>query len=78
MILNAFDAYNRQNYKLAIEKFDKVIELEANNPDAYLGRGGAYEKTEQFDRAESDFNNAIQLCTNYILLSNAYLGDFYT
>lgn len=73
-------AYKQKNWEQTIDYCNKAIELETNNPFGYLTRGGAFVNTKQFEKAESDFNRAIVLATDAILLSQAYLmrGYYYS
>ncbi|HEY1718975.1 MAG TPA: hypothetical protein VGH42_11880 [Verrucomicrobiae bacterium] len=61
LLVNANGAYKERNYELSLEYYNKAIEIETNDPFAYLGRGSAYEHVKQFDRAENDFNQAIRI-----------------
>ena len=79
LLREATYAYAQQNYERALDFYDKAVQLETNNFLAYVGRGGAYARVGQFDKAENDFNIAIDLATNNVPLSYAYLnrGYFY-
>ena len=46
---------------MAIEDYNKAINLKPDNPDAYNNRGTIYTKLGQYQLAIEDFNNAIRL-----------------
>ena len=52
-------------YEKAIECFDKAIELDPNDADAYNNRGVAYYNLEEYERAIEDYDKAIALDPNY-------------
>ncbi|MYF99913.1 tetratricopeptide repeat protein, partial [Candidatus Poribacteria bacterium] len=56
----AFDAYQTEKYKKAIEDYDKAIELELNNPYHYYYRAQSRAELRQYKEAVSDFSKAIQ------------------
>ena len=45
----------------AAQAFDRAIEIDAQNPTAFTGRGLAYEKKGDRVRARADFNAALAL-----------------
>jgi PGF-CTERM protein len=49
---------------MAIEDFNKAIELDPNNAGAYSNRGVAYDDLKQYERAVEDHNKAIKLNPN--------------
>jgi tetratricopeptide (TPR) repeat protein len=55
---NAMNAYRLGNYDVAIDCFDKLIQL--NVTDSYLGRGKTYFAKKAYDKAIADFDKAIQ------------------
>ena len=56
-------------YEQAIECFNKAIELDPNNADAYFSRGTTHARLSQYEKAIKDFDRAIELNPNY---SEAY------
>ena len=52
---------NKKNYERAITDFNEAIRLDANDPQGYTCRGGAYLEKKDYDRAIIDFNKAIGL-----------------
>jgi len=48
-------------YALAIEDFNKALELDPESADAYHGRGLAHSQLGEYDRAIADLSEAIQL-----------------
>lgn len=67
---------NQQQYEQAIKDYDKVIELNPNDANAYLNRGNAYGNLGQYDQAIKNYDKAIELNPNdanaYVGRSNAY------
>jgi len=57
--------YNKGDYDLAIQDYDRAIRLHPNDTSLYVARGDAYKKKSDYDRAIQDFNEAIQLNSNY-------------
>ena len=55
------DAYSRKDYNSAIWAYTDAIELNPQNIDAYIFRGGAFGYLKQYDSAAADFSQAIQL-----------------
>jgi tetratricopeptide (TPR) repeat protein len=54
---------------LAMEDYNKAIELDPNYADAYYNRGLAHYDLKEYERAIEDYNKAIELDPNYV---NAY------
>ncbi|GGE28070.1 toxin-antitoxin system YwqK family antitoxin [Psychroflexus planctonicus] len=61
----AYDTAKRSfelgNFKEAEELFTKCIKLKSDWNDAYFGRGTAYLNDNEFEKALSDFNKAIEI-----------------
>ena len=57
-------ALDQDDYDLAITNYTAAILLDPTNPEAYNGRGDAYNKKEDYDRAIADFTQAITLDSN--------------
>lgn len=55
----------RGNFKAAIERFSKVIEVQPEIVDAYLFRGNAYIDLGEYERALPDLDYAIQKSPGY-------------
>jgi tetratricopeptide (TPR) repeat protein len=70
---NALNAYKSGSYDVAIDSFNKLIQL--NVTDAYLGRGRAYAMKEAYDKAIGDFDELIQRRPSAIAYQ--YRGDAY-
>lgn len=49
------------HYELAIQDFDRVIQLEPSNSVAYFNRGSTYDSMGAHDAAISDFGRALEL-----------------
>ncbi len=46
----------RRNMTVAIQDYNKAIELDPNYVNAYISRGLAYSNQEEYDRAIQDYN----------------------
>ena len=55
------DLYKQVNYKGAIKKLDKALELEPNWADAYFARATMKLNDFQFDEAVTDFNKTLEI-----------------
>ena len=53
--------FRQKNYQLSKEAYTNAIKLDRSYSKAYLGRGRAYKKLENYDSAEKDFLEAINL-----------------
>ena len=51
----------KEDYDLAIEGYTRLINLDANDAEAYSGRGGCYIYKGNYSRALEDYNQAIKL-----------------
>ena len=61
-IYNRGNAYLiRGNFNPALQDFNKAVELDPNDANAYIIRGDAYLEKGDFDQALQDFNRAIEL-----------------
>ncbi|BAY24040.1 TPR repeat-containing protein [Calothrix sp. NIES-2100] len=65
-----FALLEKDDYQGAIQAFNQSIQIEPNNPYAYLGRGVAYFNLKQYQEAKADFDQTIKLDTN---IGYAYL-----
>jgi len=60
------NAYGKRgNYEKALEDFNKVIELNPNDPDAWYNRGLTYKHLGKLDAALRDYHRAISLKPDY-------------
>lgn len=55
------DFYSRKDYNSAISAYTESIELNPQNIDAYIYRGGAFGYLKNYQSAAADFSNAIQI-----------------
>ncbi|MCL5063205.1 MAG: tetratricopeptide repeat protein [Nitrospiraceae bacterium] len=53
--------FQKNQYDLAIEDYNKAIILEPFHFEAYGNRGNAYKRKKQYDRALEDYNKAIDI-----------------
>ena len=53
--------FNSGDFNSAIQAYTDAVELNPQNIDAYIYRGGAFGNLKEFNRAEADFKNALQL-----------------
>lgn len=56
---------------LAVSDYDKAIELNPSNADAYCDRGDAYDEMGEYSRVIADYSKAIKLDPNH---ASAYFG----
>ena len=55
----------QQKYKLALDDYNKAIELNPNHAGAYYNRGLLYSDQKKYDLALSDYDKAIEINHNY-------------
>ncbi|UAJ73696.1 tetratricopeptide repeat protein [Synechocystis sp. PCC 7339] len=55
-----------KNYKQAIQCFDKVIEINSRNEEAWFLRGADLEKLERYEEAIENYKQAININPNYL------------
>ena len=67
---------DQQKYKLALDDYNKAIELNPNHANAYVNRGVLYKDLQKYDLALSDYSKAIDINPND---ANAYYnrGNLY-
>ncbi|RYD81773.1 MAG: tetratricopeptide repeat protein, partial [Sphingobacteriales bacterium] len=58
--------HKQQDYKGAIDDYDKAIKADKNNKDAYFNRGSCKLALKDFKFATADFSKTIELDPNYI------------
>lgn len=58
-------SFMRDEYGRTAADYDKLIELDPNNADAYCERGDFYYETDEYDKAIVDYNRAIELAPNH-------------
>ena len=56
--------FELDEYKLAIQDFDKAIKLNPNNADAYDCRGSSYFNLKQYRQAIKDYDKVIEINPN--------------
>lgn len=66
----AEESYDKGQYDRAISDYDKAIEINPKDTDAYHNRGLAYYDKGQNDQAISDYDNAIEIDPKYALAYN--------
>ena len=69
--------YKKINFEKAIQMFDKAIELNPNNANAYKHRGDVYLCTD-LEKAIKDYTKAIELKPNYIGAYSARAAIYYS
>ena len=69
------ELYKQVNYKAAIKKLTKAIELDSTWADGYFARGTMKLNDFQFDEALSDFNKALEIEPYF---TNAYSNRAFT
>ena len=68
--------YKKNNFEKAIQMFDKAIELNPNNANAYKHRGDVYLCTD-LEKAIKDYTKAIELKPNYISAYSSRADIYY-
>jgi len=63
-------------YQKAVGEFQKALEYDSLNVEAYRGLAGAYEALGETDKAEATYQRAIKLRPSYPI-GYSYLGAFY-
>jgi len=66
-----------KQYNLALEHYDKAIQINPNEPDFYLYRGTLYRNLGQYNNALKDFNKAINLNPDNDQLATIYFQRGY-
>ena len=60
-VLHGNDCLLKDQYDLAVKKFDEAIKLDSNRADAYQGRGIAYTYKDEDKLAIENFSDAIEM-----------------
>jgi len=72
---------SRIEQEQAISDFNKALEIDPRDADAYINRGIAYQREGKYEQAISDFNEAIEIdpkdADAYILRGHAYAHKGY-
>ncbi|MCA2812917.1 MAG: tetratricopeptide repeat protein [Microcystis sp. M090S1] len=58
----------QQKYELALDDYNKAIELNPNHANAYNNRGNLYQDLQKYELALDDFNKAIEINPNFAIL----------
>jgi predicted Zn finger-like uncharacterized protein len=71
-----YEQYKNKRYKKAIAEYNKALQIDPGNPEAYFWRARCRLNTGRYDKAIADFNKAVKFDPNY---SKAYdnLGWLY-
>ena len=67
-------SFMRDEYGRTAGDYDKLIELDSDNADAYHERGDFYYETDQYGKAIADYSRAIELEPRY---TSAYFNRAY-
>lgn len=68
------DAHEKNDFRTAIEDYEKALKLIPDFPEAQLQRGNAYQSLAKLDEAESAFRQAVELREDWSL-ARASLGS---
>ena len=60
-----------KKWDLALDDYNRAIEIDPQNTDAYNNRASLYGELKKYDLALADFNQVLKIDPNY---PNAYLG----
>ena len=63
--------YDNEEYDKALESYNKILDIDPNNAEAYYNKGYTYYMLNQNDEALKDFDKAIKLDPDY---ANTYNG----
>jgi tetratricopeptide (TPR) repeat protein len=64
-VIKGGDHFDRQEYDAAIQAFNKALELNPEDANAYNNRGRAYEAKGLYDQAIEDYTRAMAINTKY-------------
>ncbi|TRT78844.1 MAG: tetratricopeptide repeat protein [Microcystis aeruginosa Ma_AC_P_19900807_S299] len=67
----------QQKYELALDDYNKAIELNPNHANAYNNRGNLYQDLQKYELALDDFNKAIEINPNFAILYYNRGGLYY-
>ena len=70
----ADEAFQKNDFALALKDYSKVLELDSNNVVAYYARGWTQQRMGDDDAALADFDQAMQYCTNDLFLAGLFLS----
>lgn len=73
---------NEKNYTMAIQYFSKAIDMDPSRPEAYYGRGTAYNLSGQTQKSIQDLSEAVELGGEYAYGNLAWVyfdqSDYYS
>ncbi|MDJ0672705.1 MAG: tetratricopeptide repeat-containing serine protease family protein, partial [Microcystis sp. M53598_WE2] len=67
----------QQKYELALDDYNKAIELNPNHANAYNNRGNLYYDLQKYDLALADYDKAIEINPNFAILYSNRGGVYY-
>ncbi|MCZ8250285.1 tetratricopeptide repeat protein [Microcystis sp. LE19-195.1E] len=67
----------QQKYELALDDYNKAIELNPNHANAYNNRGNLYKDLQKYDLALADYDKAIEINPNFAILYYNRGGLYY-
>jgi len=65
-IILGYNLHQKNKYTNALEAYDKAIEIDPENPEAYFWRGQSLIKTGQYEKAIVDFKRAMKIRPDYV------------
>lgn len=65
LLVQGYRFYQRKRYAAAIEAFNRAIQLDAKDPEAYYWRGRTLVSQGRFENAVDDFQKAVSLAPGY-------------
>ena len=66
-LANAVKLYEEQNYKSAIEQFNKVLQITPNNATVYYYRAMAFDGLNDYQKAISDYQQTLRYAPDMII-----------
>lgn len=74
-LLNGFELYNNNDFSGALNYFQKVLELDSDNPAAHFYLGASHQNLEEFGKAVTNYKSVIEHNDNiFVEQAEWYMG----
>jgi Flp pilus assembly protein TadD len=73
-VVTAFDAYGRQDYDIAENKYLQALDIEPNHADALAGLGAVYQRTGRTDLAAANYQRLLGVDPGNTLAASALIS----